>query len=452
MTALALPTIQSARAAAALEPRALPAADVEGLYVHIPFCFHKCHYCDFYSITRQGPERMERFVELMLREADEWLASRPGPTPRPRTVFFGGGTPSLLPEPLMRRLIEGLRERFDFAGLEEWTVECNPATVSRDYCGMLRKMGVDRLSFGAQSFDPAELRTLERHHDPADVAASLAMARDAGFERLNIDLIYAIPAQSLESWMRSLEAAIALGTTHLSCYALTYEPNTPMAVKKRQGTIEAAPDELELAMMRHTRERLIDAGLPPYEISNYASSGQGAVGSGQRKNDSRGPVLDTGTANDTSPRRLLSPPPAAHCPPPTHSNACRHNLMYWNGGNYIGLGPSAASHVEGWRWKNKPHLGEWERAVEADTVPAMDAERLTPRQRAGELAMLQLRLTEGIRVDQFLARTNHDPRELFAPQIEQLARVGLIACDGCGITLTDSGLPVADAVAAEFLE
>src|SRR5438477_752010 len=157
-------------AAPLLHPTALPAALVAGLYVHVPFCFHKCHYCDFYSITRQTDERMERFVDLMLREADQWSAAdRPGPVPRLRTVFFGGGTPSLLPLDAMRRLLTGLRARFDFAGVDEWTIEVNPATARAEYCRMLRENGVDRLSFGAQSFDRGALAVLERHHDPEDV-------------------------------------------------------------------------------------------------------------------------------------------------------------------------------------------------------------------------------------------------------------------------------------------
>src|SRR5438045_3597219 len=152
---------------AALHPHHLPRAQVPGLYVHVPFCFHKCHYCDFYSITRQTPERMTRFVDLLLREAQMWLGPA-APVVLPRTIFFGGGTPSLLPLEQMRRLIAGLRQRFDLSHVDEWTVEVNPATASLEYCQILRESGVDRLSFGAQSYDPAELRMLERHHDPAD--------------------------------------------------------------------------------------------------------------------------------------------------------------------------------------------------------------------------------------------------------------------------------------------
>src|SRR4051794_40405893 len=271
-----------------LRPEALPRAAVPGLYVHIPFCFHKCHYCDFYSITRQTPERMARYVDLILREADLWTTGN-GPIVRPRTVFFGGGTPTLLPLDQMRRLIGGLRDRFDFSDLQEWTTEANPATVDKAYCQMLRESGIDRISFGAQSFDRSELSSLERHHDPDDVPRSLDFARRAGFERLNIDLIYALPGQSIESWSRSLELAIALGLSHLSCYGLTYESNTPIAVKKRLGMLRPAEEDLELQMFHHTRQRLAAVGLPAYEVSNYSRPGA----------------------------------------------ECRHNLIYWQGDDYI---------------------------------------------------------------------------------------------------------------------
>ena len=394
-----------ARHLPALTPASLPRADVEGLYVHVPFCFHKCHYCDFYSITRQTDDRMDRFVDRILREAEQWTDKSSRPTVRPRTIFFGGGTPTLLPLPAMRRVLIGLRERFDFSDMSEWTIEANPATLSPEYAVMLCEMGVNRLSFGAQSFRASELATLERHHDPADVPRSLGIARDAGFERLNLDLIYAIPGQDLPAWSESLEAAITLGTSHLSCYGLTYEPKTPMAVRKRLGHFTGVDEDVELAMLRHTRARLAVAGLPSYEISNYARPGE----------------------------------------------ECRHNLVYWTGGNYVGLGPSAASHVEGWRWRNRPHLGEWEQAVDRGGVPAVDVEQLTPIRRAGELAMLLLRLRDGLDFSDFAARTGYDARQIYADQIDRLARPGLITVDARGVRLAERGLAVADAVAAEFL-
>ena len=399
-----------------LRPALLPAAAVHGLYVHVPFCFHKCHYCDFYSITRQSEERMRRFVDRLLSEANAWgddaadraAGARSGPAPllRPRTVFFGGGTPSLLPLGQMKRLVEGLRQRIPWQDVEEFTVEVNPATATLEYCRMLREAGVDRLSFGAQSFDPAELKVLERHHEPGDVARSVGVARAAGFERINLDLIYAVPGQDLASWDRSLSAALAMGTTHLSCYGLTYEPNTPIAVRKRLGQLHSVvDDDAELEMFRHTRRRLEAAGLAAYEISNYASPGQ----------------------------------------------ECRHNLLYWTGGNYVGLGPSAASHVEGWRWRNRPHLGEWEQAVDGGSLPATDVERLTPRRRAGELAMLTLRLARGIDLPALSARTGFDAAALFSDREAHLLRLGLVERVGDNVRLTEAGLAVADAVAAEFL-
>lgn len=391
--------------AAGLEPARLPACDVDGLYVHIPFCFHKCHYCDFYSITRQTPERMSHFVDRIMIEADRWRDLSGGPEVRPRTIFMGGGTPSLLPLLLMQRLVEGLRERFDLSGVEEWTVEVNPATAQLDYCQMLRAAGVDRLSFGAQSFDRAELAMLERHHNPPDVGRSIGLARKAGFERLNIDLIYAIPGQTLESWSASLESALELNLSHLSCYNLTYEPNTPMAVRKRLGQFQAVAEETELAMLRHTRQRLRERELLAYEISNHSAPGQ----------------------------------------------ECKHNLGYWMGGNYIGLGPSAASHVAGHRWRNRPHLGLWEQAIEQGAMPATDYEILGPRRRAGELAMLMLRLSSGIRFVDFSDRSGFDARELFADPIERFGKPGLLSVDHDSIRLTERGVELADALASHFL-
>jgi oxygen-independent coproporphyrinogen-3 oxidase len=388
----------------AIRPAELAAVHVSGLYVHLPFCFHKCHYCDFYSITRQGPERMGRFVDRVLAEAELWARGN-GPQIKPRTVFFGGGTPSLLPLAEMDRLLAGLRKRFDMSEIAEWTVEVNPATASFEYLKMLRLHRVDRISMGAQSFDRSELSMLERHHEPDDVPRSIEMAREAGFQRLNIDLIYAIPGQTLESWSASLERAIALGLTHYSCYGLTYEPNTPLAVKKRLGTLKAAEEDLELSMLRHARKRLTEIGRPPYEISNYAAAGQ----------------------------------------------ECRHNLLYWTGGDYVGLGPSAASHIQGTRFKNRPHLGEWEQSIDRGELPAAEVEHLTPLQRAGERVMLGLRLSEGLKFDDYAAQTGFDARSLFEDQLRRLKKFGLLQVNDSGFLLTDAGLAVADTIAAQFL-
>ena len=381
----------------------LPAATPAGLYVHVPFCFHKCHYCDFYSITRQTPERMGRFVDSVLREAELWRES--AVALRPRTVFFGGGTPSLLPADEMRRLIAGLHDCFDLSRVDEWTVEVNPATADVEYLRMLVAGGVDRVSFGAQSFDARDLKTLERHHDPADVPRAIEMARAARIPRLSLDLIFAVPGQTLDGWRRNLDAALALGLTHLSCYGLTYEPNTPLAVRRRLGRVTATAEELELSMFAETRRVLREAGLPAYEVSNYAAAG----------------------------------------------DESRHNLGYWRGDGYVGLGPSAASHVEGNRFRNEPHLGRWEAAVEDGRLAVIEAEQLSPHEREGELAWLNLRTTAGIEVRDFRRRTGVEVRERFAQPILEMAGAGLVEDVGSHLRLTERGWPVADGVASAFL-
>jgi oxygen-independent coproporphyrinogen-3 oxidase len=380
-----------------------PAIEVPGLYVHIPFCFHKCHYCDFYSITGQSTERMSRFVDLLLVEARKWTTPE-YPHPRPRTVFFGGGTPSLLPLEDMRRLLVGLRELFDCSACDEWTIEANPATVTQEYCHMLKENGVTRMSFGAQSFDRSELKMLERHHNPDDVAESVAMARSAGINRLNVDLIYAICGQTEASWSHNLESALALGTEHLSCYGLTFEPNTALTQRLRQGQVQPVAEETELNMLAHTRATLSRAGLPPYEISNYSKPGA----------------------------------------------ECRHNLLYWTGGDYLSIGPSAASHVQGWRWKNAPNLGTWETAIETNDSPAHDVEHLSPLRRAGELAMLTLRLSRGIHYDDY-SHFNINARQAFADPVDRYTRMGFLTADDTGARLTEAGIKVADSLAGEFL-
>jgi oxygen-independent coproporphyrinogen-3 oxidase len=223
---------------------------------------------------------------------------------------------------------------------------------------------------------------------------------------VNVDLIFAIPGQDMASWSASLERAITLGTEHISCYSLTYEPNTPMAVKKRLGLVRPVEEATELEMLHYTRRRLAESRYEAYEISNFARPGE----------------------------------------------ACRHNLTYWNGGSYIGLGPSAASHVEGWRWRNRPHLGEWEEALAAGGMPTADVEHLSPRQRAGEMAMLQLRLKDGVVFEDVQRITGVNARREFGEIVERLTKIGMVALSEGGFRLTERGIDVADAVAEEFVE
>ncbi|MFM7052287.1 MAG: radical SAM family heme chaperone HemW, partial [Planctomycetota bacterium] len=236
---------------------------VAGLYVHVPFCFHKCHYCDFYSfVDREG--RTGEYLDRLEREIAWSLPRVEGPI---RTVFVGGGTPTLLSEAELARLCAMIR-RMPLADDLEWTVEANPETIDAAKARVLAAAGVNRVSIGAQSFDPRHLKTLERWHDPANVARAAEVLRGAGIANLNLDLIFGIPGQTLAEWRADLSAALALAPEHLSCYGLTYEPNTAMTRRLERGDFEPCDDAVEAAMYDATRATLAQHGFTQYEISN----------------------------------------------------------------------------------------------------------------------------------------------------------------------------------------
>lgn len=384
---------------------ALPAEGrVEALYVHVPFCLRKCEYCDFYSVAGASPQAMEAYVDAVLREARLWREQLDDAQFEIRTVFIGGGTPTLLPSSLMRRLLGGLRTALPLGRVDEWTVEANPATVDEAGCRMLLDEGVTRLSVGVQSLDDAELRVLGRTHTAADAERTVATARAAGFGRLSVDMIYGLPGQGEAAWRRNLERVLELGLTHVSCYGLTYEEGTPLERRKRSGGVQGVSEDEELALFRLTGAVLAQAGLKRYEVSNYAVIG----------------------------------------------DECRHNMTYWRGGDYIGIGPAAASHLSGCRWKNPRSVARWQEAMDRETLPAEDFERLTAQERAAELAMLMLRMKEGLRYGIFALRLRQDARKVFAVQLQQLAKAGLIRLNPDGATLTERGMEIADTACLEF--
>lgn len=333
------------------EVLAAPFPSPRGAYLHVPFCRHKCHYCDFYSLVeREGEDRQEAFVarlEEELRSVSERL--EPGAV-EIETVFIGGGTPTLLRVPLLRRMLEAVRRWLPLAAPErlEWTVEANPETVDDEVAATLVAGGVNRVSLGAQSFTPRLLRALEREHRIESVGTALAALRRAGISNLNLDLIFAVPGSTLEDWRHDLEAALALGPTHLSAYGLTYEANTPLAVRRDRGEVEPIEEDLEAAMYEAACARLRATGYERYEISNWSRPGL----------------------------------------------ACRHNLLYWRNASWLAFGPSASGHLAGLRFKVVPRLGEW---LESAGPPALaEWEQLDASGTFGEELMLGLRLVEGV--------------------------------------------------------
>ena len=383
----------------------LPRFPVGGLYVHVPFCVKKCEYCDFYSISTSTASVMERFVDAVLQEADWWTSYIESSGDPISTVFFGGGTPTMLPRLLMARLINGLRQRIPMRRQIEWTVEANPATIDRDYSQMLLDCGVNRVSVGAQSFVPDELQVLGRVHNADAVRQTITDAYASGFQRISLDLMYGVPGQTLSSWRYSLDQAMALHIKHISCYCLTLEPGTPMWQKAETGELPPVCEELQLQMMKQTRHVLAEYAIRPYEISNYA----------------------------------------------THGQECQHNLNYWRGGNYIGLGPAAAMHLSGKRWRNTPDLSRYLSGVSRGYVQVEDYEVLSLRQRAVELAMLMLRLEEGIDRELFQSLLGLDPMAFFGRAIANLEELGMIRNNVTEITLTEAGVYVSDTVISEMV-
>lgn len=385
-----------------------PARAIHALYLHIPFCYHKCHYCDFYSIVddrdRQAAFADRLIAELRLRSIQVRL--------KPVTIFIGGGTPTLLQVPLLQRLLEAMRELGVLEHANEFTVEANPETVTAEVAQALRAGGVDRVSLGAQSFDPALLKTLERWHDPQSVGRAVRHLREAGFGRINLDLIFAVPGQTMELLDADLDQALALEPDHVSCYSLTYEPNTAMTQRLKLGQITPMDESLERSMYEHMIDRLNRQVFEHYEVSAFA------------RRDA---------ANATGPS----------------SQRCRHNLNYWTNQNWLGVGPSAASHINGYRWKNAPHLGKYlDSPADADP-PVIDVEHLPEARRIGEELMLRLRLIEGVPLTWLHERLQGDRERMV--KIEYLVSIHMLERTTTHLRLTRAGLCIADSVIAELL-
>lgn len=377
------------------------AAPVRAAYVHVPYCQTICGYCDFYSelLDRSATGRL---VDALLTELNGWVARTPVSL---RTIFVGGGTPTTLPPDELRRLLSRLRELADPDCDLEFTVEANPATVTSETAAALAESGVNRVSVGAQSFQPGELRVLDRIHRPEQVPQTLETLRTAGIGNLNLDLIFAVPGQTLDAWRTNLEAALALRPEHLSCYGLTYERGTPLFDRWQAGAVARADAELEAQMFELTGDVLAAAGFEHYEISNYSRPGR----------------------------------------------ACRHNLVYWNNEASLGVGPSASGLVDGVRYRNIPDTAEYARVIAAGGSPRIQEEKLLPDARARETAMLQLRLIRGIDCAVFGERFGIDPLVLFREAIDKHTGLGLLAAGEGRIALTPAGLLLADAVIADFL-
>ena len=391
------------------------------IYLHIPFCRHRCAYCDFN--TYAGMETLiGDYTRALCREI-EWAAETSPAGVEVHTLFFGGGTPSLLPLPALEQILSTLHAGFALPQDAEITLEANPGTVSLDYLHGLRSMGVNRLSMGMQSADPNDLRILERTHDFFDVVNAVKWARQAGFENLNLDLIFGLPYQTLESWQHTLELAMGLHPDHFSLYSLILEHGTPMNAWVERGLLTEPDDDLAASMYEWAIERLPQAGYAQYEISNWA------------RQDKNGQVM-----------------------------ACRHNLQYWLNLPYLGLGAGAHGYAGGVRTANTRAPGAYIERLSEKTTQRKSAREfprtpatvnVTPIDRTTEMQetmMVGLRLVEeGVNAQTFEARFGEKLQVVFEKEVRQLIEGGLLENSNHRIRLTERGRMVGNQVFMQFI-
>ena len=364
---------------------------IRHLYFHIPFCPKLCPYCCFYVETG-AKNKTTAFLDALLREVED--ASQRF-TLRPQTIYFGGGTPSALTVEQLDYLLGGLRARLDLSALTEWTFEVNPATVRAEKARLLKNAGVTRISLGVQSWDDALLKTLGRVHDAAQAEETYVTLRAAGFDNINIDLMFAVPGQTLAQWQATLARTIALRPEHVSSYCLTYEEDTAYFRQLQLGTFRQ-DDDRDADLFEATMDTLTAAGFDHYEISNYARPGRESA----------------------------------------------HNFAYWRGADYLGFGPSAFSTVGLRRWQAIPDTAEYTRRILAGESVGHFAEELSPATREGEIAAFAIRTRDGLAAAD-LAR--------WPAAVQEFRELGFLEDRGGRVILTRRGKLMADAVAEAFV-
>jgi len=415
------------------------------LYIHIPFCAVRCAYCDFNTFA--GLDRLfEPYTAALIEEIRRAGAARGRPPAR--TIFIGGGTPTVLPPALLAAALDACREAFDVAADAEITSEANPGTVDQPHFAALRAMGVNRLSMGVQSFDDAELRWLGRLHTAAEAEIAFTAARAVGFANINLDFMFGLPGQRPETWTRTLARAMSLAPEHLSLYSLTVEHGTPLADRVRRGLAPAPDDDLVAELYELACETLAVDGYEQYEISNWAlRRGQGS-GIGDQEPDT------TFAASTSSIQPLISnlQPPTSNLQLPASSFQCRHNLVYWRREPYLGFGPGAHSFEGERRWWNVKPVPEYIRRIEGGQSPERDGERIDRRLAMGEFMMLGLRLVrEGVTNARFREQFGVGLENAFGPEIERLVQRGLLERLPDRVRLTRGGKLLGNQVFAEFL-
>lgn len=376
-----------------------------GIYIHIPFCAHKCPYCDFNSYVTKDDSLVARYVEAVQPEVR--IASRNAEVAgrTVATIFFGGGTPSLIQTEQLRRIIDQCYTAFDVAPGAEVTLEANPGTVCPDKLQALRQAGFNRISIGAQSFQPHILQRLGRTHTAEESVVCIRAARDAGFENVSLDLISSVPGGSVDDWKSDLEMALSLQPDHISAYSLTIEAGTEFGELYRQGRFKPVDEETDAEMFGVAHDSLTAAGYEHYEISNYARPGK----------------------------------------------QCQHNLIYWHNENWIGIGAGAHTHLNGVRRWNVKSPAQYADMIETLDSATENSEDLGRETQMGETMMLGLRLMEGVSMESFLRRFGVLPQETFGEQIISLKQRRLLQEKRDHLSLTRKGVFLANVALMEFV-
>jgi len=367
------------------------------LYIHVPFCKRKCHYCAFHSVV-PGQGEVRLYTDLLIKEMNHW--GRKLGRPEIGTVHFGGGTPSLLTLPQLDQIVRALRNNFAMGPNLEFSFEANPESAADwTYLEGLRRLGVNRLSLGVQSFNDQDLKILGRPHNAREAEGAVHLARSVGFPSLSLDLIWGLPGQMAHHWMTNLKKAVSLGLQHISCYGLTIEPGTLLERLENEGTLVLAAEAEQQKMYVYGGEYLESEGFLQYEISNYARMG------------------------------FMS----------------RHNTGYWEGKNYLGLGPAAVSTLSSRRWKNPEDLQQYARAVTEGTLD-QDSEILDRETRIREMVMLRLRTTRGLRLAAYRKLTGRSLTQEHGPMLQALRQGDLIRISGGYLRLTRPGMLISDTI------
>lgn len=373
------------------------------IYIHVPFCAKKCAYCDFASFSGREAD-WGRYFDEILTEIRRWSDVTDFGLLRDEyrvgTVFVGGGTPTLVDAGYIEKVLDACRDVAPFEEDAEITIEGNPGTLTPDGLAAYRRAGVNRLSLGAQSFDDGLLRTLGRIHTAGQTGKAVHMAREAGFDNINLDLMYALPGQDMGQWADTLDAAVALGVPHISAYSLIVEPGTQMAARVASGALAVPDDDAVNAMQRQAISRLNAAGYRRYEISNYARPGY----------------------------------------------ECRHNLVYWNRGDYLGLGCAAHSLLGGRRFHNPESVDDYLAGVRRQ-----DETRLTARDVMEETLMLSTRTVQGLDLAAWESAFGTCFERGREDAIGRLEKGGMVERAGGRLRLTTRGMEVQDAVVLELL-